>query len=84
MREALGHHVEACFKPRFHEESAGREAPGEGVLDYGVLGKPTYMTWVGLTGREDTRTEGLLSCPDGTLVCMDGKLGARMNSFLPL
>ena len=26
----------------------------EGVLDYGVLGEPAYVTWVGLTGREDT------------------------------
>ena len=36
----------------------------EGVLDYGVPGKPAYVTWAGLTGREDKRTEGLLSCPD--------------------
>ena len=25
----------------------------EGVLDYGVLGEPAYLTWAGLTGRED-------------------------------
>ena len=27
----------------------------EGVLDYGVLGRPVYVTWAGLMGREDTR-----------------------------
>ncbi len=27
----------------------------EGVLDYGVLGCPGYMTWAGPMGREDTR-----------------------------
>ena len=27
----------------------------EGVLDYGVLGRPGYATWAGLTGREDAR-----------------------------
>ena len=27
----------------------------EGVLDYGVLGEPAYVTWAGLMGREDTR-----------------------------
>ena len=27
----------------------------EGVLDYGVLGHPGYVTWAGLMGREDTR-----------------------------
>ena len=27
----------------------------EGVLDCGVLGWPTYVTWDGLVGREDTR-----------------------------
>ena len=36
-----------------------REATGvgttEGVLDYGVLGRPGYVTWVGLLGREDTK-----------------------------
>ena len=26
----------------------------EGVLDYGVLGEPAYVTWAGLMGREDT------------------------------
>ena len=29
--------------------------PLEGVLDYGVLGGPGYVTWAGLVGREDTR-----------------------------
>ena len=29
--------------------------PAEGVLDYGVLGEPAYVTWAGLMGREDTR-----------------------------
>ena len=56
----------------------------EGVLDYGVLGEPSYVTWAGLMGREDTRVEGLLPCPDGTLLCVDDKLGVRMCSFLPL
>ena len=28
MREALGHHVEACFSARFRGESTGRKAPG--------------------------------------------------------
>ena len=27
----------------------------EGVLDYGVLGCPGYVTWAGQMGREDTR-----------------------------
>ena len=27
----------------------------EGVLDYGVLGRPGYVTGAGLVGREDTR-----------------------------
>ena len=27
----------------------------EGVLDYGVPGRPSYVTWAGLMGREDTR-----------------------------
>ena len=27
----------------------------EGVLDYGVLGRPGYAIWAGLMGREDTR-----------------------------
>ena len=27
----------------------------EGVLDYGVPGRPGYVTWAGLVGREDTR-----------------------------
>ena len=27
----------------------------EGVLDYGVLGEPAYVTWARLMGREDTR-----------------------------
>ena len=27
----------------------------KGVLDYGVLGRPGYVTWAGLVGREDTR-----------------------------
>ena len=27
----------------------------EGVLDYGVLGCPGYVTWAGHMGREDTR-----------------------------
>jgi hypothetical protein len=27
----------------------------EGVLDYGVLGWPGYVTWAGQMGREDTR-----------------------------
>ena len=57
---------------------------GELVLDYGVLGEPAYVTWAGLTGHEDTRTEGLLPSQDGTLLCVNGKLGVRMNSFLPL
>ena len=26
----------------------------EGVLDYGVLRRPGYVTWAGLMGREDT------------------------------
>ena len=31
----------------------------EGVLDYGVLGEPAYLTWAGLMGHEDTRQEAL-------------------------
>ena len=27
----------------------------EGVLDYGVLGRPDYVTWARLVGYEDTR-----------------------------
>ena len=27
----------------------------EGVLDYGVSGRPGYVTWAGLMGHEDTR-----------------------------
>ena len=27
----------------------------EGVLDYGVLGRPAYVMWAGLLGHEDTR-----------------------------
>ena len=27
----------------------------QGVLDYGVLERPSYATWAGLMGREDTR-----------------------------
>ena len=27
----------------------------EGVLDLGLLGRPGYVTWAGLMGREDTR-----------------------------
>ena len=27
----------------------------KGVLDYGVLGEPAYVTWARLMGREDTR-----------------------------
>ena len=27
----------------------------EGVLDYGVLGRPGYVTWAGLMGHEDTK-----------------------------
>ena len=27
----------------------------EGVLGYGVLGRPGYVAWAGLMGREDTR-----------------------------
>ena len=27
----------------------------EGILDYGVLGCPGYVTWAGQMGREDTR-----------------------------
>ena len=27
----------------------------DGVLDKGVLGRPGYVTWAGLMGREDTR-----------------------------
>ena len=56
----------------------------EGVLDYGVLGKMAYVTWAGLTGREVTRAEGLLPCPDGTLLCVDGKIGIQTCRFLPL
>ena len=29
----------------------------EGVLDYGVLGRPDYGTWAGLMGCEDTKIE---------------------------
>ena len=29
--------------------------PIEGVLDYGDLGRPSYVTWAGLMGRKDTR-----------------------------
>ena len=47
----------------------------EGFLDYGVLGEPAYVTWAGLMGHRDTRTEGLPPCPDGTLLCVEGKLG---------
>ena len=28
MREALGHHMEACFAARFPQEDTGRGAPG--------------------------------------------------------
>ena len=31
----------------------------EGVLDYGVLGRPGYVTWVGLMGHERTRSKAL-------------------------
>ena len=55
----------------------------EGVLNYGVLGEPAYTTWAGLMGREDT-TKDLPPCLDGTLLCVDGKLGIRMCSFLSL
>ena len=27
----------------------------EGVLDYGVLGRPGCLAWAGLMGHEDTR-----------------------------
>ena len=55
----------------------------EGVLDKGVPGRPGYVTWDGLMGRED-KIEGLPPCPDGTLLCMDNKLGVWMCIFLPL
>ena len=39
------------------DSSSLKSGPGatEGVLDYGVLGEPIYVTWAGLMGREDTR-----------------------------
>ena len=33
----------------------GKFGATKGVLDYGVLREPAYVTWAGLTGREDTR-----------------------------
>ena len=51
--------------------------PPEGVLDCGVLGRPDYGTWAGLMGCED-KTEDSLPCPDGTLLGVEGKLGARI------
>ena len=47
----------------------------EGVLDYGVPGCPGYVTWAGLMGHEDYKIKVLPSCPDGTLLCVEGKLG---------
>ena len=34
------------------KESSGAT---KGVLDYGVLGEPAYVTWAGLMGHTDTR-----------------------------
>ena len=28
-----------------------------GILDYGVLGRPGYVAWAGLMGREDMKAE---------------------------
>ena len=39
----------------------------EGVLDLGVLGQPDYM-------RMPDKIEDFVPCPDGSLLCVEGKL----------
>ena len=46
----------------------------EGVLDKGVLGRPPCYPWAVLMGCEDQRP---YSCPDWTLLGVEGKLGDR-------
>ena len=42
-----------------HRHRKAGSGATEGVLDYGVLREPAYVTWAGLMGREDTRHKAL-------------------------
>ena len=37
-----------------------------------------------IDGPRRYKVEGLPPCPDGTLLCVDGKIGVRTCSFLPM
>ena len=37
-----------------HNPQGAPGPPGEGILDYGVLEEPAYVTWVRLMGYKDT------------------------------
>ena len=43
------------IKPEATSSLKASSGATEGVLDKGVLGRPGYVTWAGLMGREDTR-----------------------------
>ena len=44
----------------------------EGVLDKGVSGQPDYVLWPDCWRY---KIEEFVPCPDGTLLCVEGKLG---------
>ena len=55
----------------------------EGVLDYGVLGRPGYATWAGLMGREDTRWKAFPRVRMGLSLAWKASLACRYeDSFL--
>ena len=56
---------------------------GEGVLDYGILGRPGYATWAGLTGCEDTRQKTLFRVRIGISMAWMARLAfGHEDSFL--
>ena len=54
----------------------------EGVLDYGVLGDPAYVTWARLMGCEDTRQKAFSRVRMGFSFAWMASLASRcVDSF---
>ena len=69
-REALGHHLEACFKARFPQEDTGQGAPTAQEF----ITKTTQELQDARTMRGDRRSQGAAPHPGedaGLLICID-------------
>ena len=77
--------IHDCLKELGKEGTKCRHSRngGEGVLDYGVPKEPTYVTWAGLTGREDTEPKAFSRVRMGLYVAWTASLvSGRLVSFL--